>query len=470
MSDPLELLRFLEAKKILVWGLGREGKATIDLLHRYLPGQPFAVADRRPGALEAAECTRLPVDRYEEAEALRRLPEFDLILKAPGIPTRHLALDGLAAKVHCQTGLFLRFAPCPVIGVTGTKGKSTTASLLAHICRSAGRKTFLVGNIGIPPFAVWGDLDPGSIVVCELSSYQLEFAQSSPQIALWTNLYPEHLDFHGSFAAYAQAKSAIARWQSAEDVLIYSADDRALADRLQKEKDAGAGRRIAYRGPADLSTIDFSRFQPLGQHNRKNAAAALLAAKVLGIEESAMQEAIDSFSPLPHRLEPAGMVQGILFYNDSISTVPESALVALAALPDVRTLIVGGQDRGLPLEGFARALANSPSLRTIVLLPETGSRLGDLLQRVDPPFTGTLRFAETVEAAVRIALVDTPEGTCCLFSPAAPSYNAFRNFEERGSHFMALIRRARRKIGTTAGTDVPAACLAERLGRQGFEP
>ncbi|MDD2676150.1 MAG: UDP-N-acetylmuramoyl-L-alanine--D-glutamate ligase [Methylacidiphilaceae bacterium] len=470
MSANLELVRFLEGKKILVWGLGREGKATIDLLHRYLPGQPFAVADRSPEALEAAELATFRVDRYEEAEALRRLPEFDLILKAPGIPTRHLALDGEAAKVNCQTGLFLRFAPCPVIGVTGTKGKSTTASLLAHICRSAGRKTFLVGNIGIPPFAVWGDLDPGSIVVCELSSYQLEFAQSSPQIALWTNLYPEHLDFHGSFAAYARAKSAIARWQSAEDVLIYSAADPALADRLQKEGDTGAGRRIPYRGPTDLPMIDFSRFQPLGEHNRKNAAAALLAANVLGIEESAMQEAIDSFSPLPHRLEPAGLVGEISFYNDSISTVPESALVALAALPNARTLIVGGQDRGLLLEGFARSLAKVRSLQTIILLPETGSRLGELLRRADPPFAGTLRFAETLEAAVRMALVDTPQGASCLFSPAAPSYNAFRNFEERGSHFMALIRRARQETERTTGTDISAACLAERMGRQGFEP
>ncbi|WP_018290476.1 UDP-N-acetylmuramoyl-L-alanine--D-glutamate ligase [Verrucomicrobium sp. 3C] len=453
MSDPLELPRFLEGKRILVWGLGREGKATIDLLHRFLPGQPFGVADRSPQALQAAELAAFRVDRYEEAEALRRLPEFDLILKAPGIPTRHLALDGRAAKVNGQADLFLRFAPCPVIGVTGTKGKSTTASLLAHICRSAGRKTFLVGNIGIPPFAVWGDLDSESVVVCELSSYQLEFARCSPHIALWTNLYPEHLNFHGSFDAYARAKSGIARWQSRGDFLIYSADEPALADRLQKKTDAGAGKRIPYRGPEELSGIDFSHFRPLGEHNRKNAAAALLAAKVLGIQPSAMQEAIDSFFPLPHRLEPAGMVREISFYNDSISTVPESALVALAALPSARTLIVGGQDRGLPLEGFARSLVKVRSLRTIILLPETGSRLGELLRRVVPPFAGTLRFAETLEAAVRIALVDTPEGTCCLFSPAAPSYNAFRNFEERGDHFRTLVREAARGTQTRVGND-----------------
>ncbi|MDD4932413.1 MAG: UDP-N-acetylmuramoyl-L-alanine--D-glutamate ligase [Methylacidiphilaceae bacterium] len=470
MSAHLALFRFLEGKRILVWGLGREGKATMDLLHRFLPEQPFAVADRSPEALEAAELAAFRVNRYEEAEALRRLPEFDLILKAPGIPTRHLALDGQAAKVRCQADLFLRFAPCPVIGVTGTKGKSTTASLLAHICRSAGRKTFLVGNIGIPPFAVWGDLDSESVVVCELSSYQLEFAQCSPYIALWTNLYPEHLNFHGSFDAYARAKSRVARWQSTEDFLIYSADEPTLADRLQKKKDTGAGRRIPCRGPEDLPTIDFSRFRPLGAHNRKNAAAALLAAKVLGIELTAMQEAIDSFSPLPHRLEPAGMVREISFYNDSISTVPESALVALAALPEARTLIVGGQDRGLPLEGFARSLVNARSLRTIILLPETGFRLGELLRRADPPFAGTLRFAETLEAAVRAAIVDTPQGASCLFSPAAPSYNAFRNFEERGNRFLALIRQAGREAGNAAGTDAPAARRAEQLGRQGFEP
>ncbi|CAB4244570.1 UDP-N-acetylmuramoylalanine--D-glutamate ligase [Methylacidimicrobium sp. AP8] len=454
MTPNSELPRFLEGKKILVWGLGREGRATAELLHRFLPGQPFAVADRSPQALQAAELAALPVDRYEEAEALRRLPEFDLILKAPGIPTRRLALDGQAGKVSCQADLFLRFAPCPVIGVTGTKGKSTTASLLAHICRSAGRKTFLVGNIGIPPFAVWGDLDPESVVVCELSSYQLEFVHSSPHIALWTNLYPEHLNYHGSFDAYASAKSRIARWQSKRDFLVYPEDDPKVADRL--EIDGGSAKRMPYRGPEDLPAIDFSRFRPLGRHNRKNAAAALLAAEFLGIPASIMQEAIDSFSPLPHRLEPTGRVRGVAFYNDSISTVPESALVALDALPNVRTLIVGGQDRGLPLEGFARALAACSSLRTVILLPETGLRLGALLRGSGVRFSGDLFFVETLEAAVRTAIAETPEGSCCLFSPAAPSYNAYRDFEERGDHFRELIRRAQKG--------------EQSVGRQGFEP
>ncbi|QSR84122.1 UDP-N-acetylmuramoyl-L-alanine--D-glutamate ligase [Methylacidimicrobium sp. B4] len=440
MTPHLELVRFLEGKKILVWGLGREGKATVNLLRQLLPGQPFVAADRSLAALEATELVPLPVDRIPESEALRRLPEFDLVFKAPGIPTRQLALDGQAGKIACQADLFLQFAPCPIVGVTGTKGKSTTATLLAHICRCAGRQTFLVGNIGIPPFTVWSDLRPESVVICELSSYQLELARSSPHIALWTNLYPEHLNFHGSFAAYGLAKSRIARWQSADDVLIYSGEDVRIADHLRIE--GGAARRIPYQGPEDLPEIDFSRFQPLGGHNRKNAAAALLAAKVLGIPPSAMQEAIDSFSPLPHRLEPAGSVRGIAFYNDSISTVPESALVALAALPHARTLIVGGQDRGLPLEGFARSLAASPGLRSIILLPETGSRLGNLLRGADVSFSGKLFFVETLEAAVRTAMAQTPEGTCCLFSPAAPSYNAYRNFEERGNHFRALICRA----------------------------
>ncbi|MGD9896523.1 MAG: UDP-N-acetylmuramoyl-L-alanine--D-glutamate ligase [Candidatus Methylacidiphilaceae bacterium] len=440
MNSQLELFRFLAGKKILVWGLGREGRAAIDLFRRFLPGQKFAVADRSAAALGAAELSALCVDRLGEAEALRRLPEFDLVLKAPGISVHHLALNGEASKITSQADLFLRFAPCPVIGVTGTKGKSTTASLLAHICRCDGRRTFLVGNIGVPPFAVWGDLGAKSVVVCELSSYQLEFSRSSPHIALWTNLYPEHLNFHGSFAAYARAKSRIARWQSSGDLLLYSGDDRTIANYLEKE--GGAGKRIPYQGPEDMPSIDFSRFQPLGRHNRKNAAAALLAAKSLGIAPSAMQEAIDSFSPLPHRLEPAGAFRGISFYNDSISTVPESALVALAALPEARTLIVGGQDRGLRLDGFARALAASHTLGTIILLPETGFRLGELLRRADPPFRGTLVCVDTLAAAVREAIHHTPEGACCLFSPAAPSYNAFRNFEERGNQFRTLIREA----------------------------
>ncbi len=441
MTPNPGLIRFLEGKKILVWGLGREGKATADLLHQLLPGQRFAAADRRISALETSGLSALPIERLGEAEALRRLPEFDLVLKAPGIPTHHLALDGQAAKVTCQTDLFLRFSPCPIVGVTGTKGKSTTASLLAHICRCSGRQTFLVGNIGIPPFAVWSDLRPESIVVCELSSYQLEFARSSPPLALWTNLYPEHLNFHGSFVAYAQAKARIAQWQSAEDRLIYAGDDPEIAGYLRS--DGGAGKRIPYHGPQDHPAIDFSRFQPLGEHNRKNAAAALLAARFLGVSLSSMQEAIDSFAPLPHRLEPAGRVRGVAFYNDSISTVPESALVALAALPEARTLIIGGQDRGLPLEGFARSLAASPSLRSIILLPETGLRIGNLLRSAASPCSAALFFAETLEAAIRTAIAETPEGSCCLFSPAAPSYNAYRNFEERGNHFRTLIRQAR---------------------------
>ncbi len=223
--------------------------------------------------------------------------------------------------------------------------------------------------------------------------------------------------------------------------MIYAGDDPEIAGYLRS--DGGAGKRIPYHGPQDHPAIDFSRFQPLGEHNRKNAAAALLAARFLGVSLSSMQEAIDSFAPLPHRLEPAGRVRGVAFYNDSISTVPESALVALAALPEARTLIIGGQDRGLPLEGFARSLAASPSLRSIILLPETGLRIGNLLRSAASPCSAALFFAETLEAAIRTAIAETPEGSCCLFSPAAPSYNAYRNFEERGNHFRTLIRQAR---------------------------
>ncbi|MDE1169673.1 MAG: UDP-N-acetylmuramoyl-L-alanine--D-glutamate ligase [Verrucomicrobium sp.] len=433
----MELAAFLAPQKLLLWGLGKEGLSSYRFLRRHFPQKPLAVADARPEILR--EDPQLAADRHvsflPQGEVPARLAEFDLVLKAPGVPIAEFDLSGRTERISGQADLFLRFAPGRVVGVTGTKGKSTTSALLHHLLRpSQGAALRLGGNFGIPLWDFIEELEPGSCTVAELSSYQLETVRHSPAIAVWLNLYEEHLNYHRTFAAYAAAKANLARFLSADGHLVYWDGDPRLAEAM-----AGLPRRAqrhAFNGDSPFPFRQPARLP--GRHNRLNALAALTAARLVGIDEATVQDSLDSFQSLPHRLEYLGEAEGVRYYNDSISTVPEATLAALEALPETRTLIVGGMDRGISYDGLARELA-SGSLRRLILLPDTGKRIAALLQK-----QGALGFdvreAKDLEEAVALARDGAGPGEVCLFSPAASSYHRYRNFEERGEAFRALVR------------------------------
>jgi len=435
------LADFLSGQNLLLWGLGKEGLSSYRFLRHHFPEKELTLADDRIETLRAAPpFSADPHLRFLSGPITPAvLDGFDLILKSPGIPIAALHLSpALTAKLTGQADLFLRFAPGRIVGITGTKGKSTTSHLLTHFLRAGGFDVHLGGNFGIPLWDFIDALRPASITVAELSSYQLEHARHSPHIALWLNLYEEHLNYHGTFAAYCDAKANLARHLGPADHLIYRADDLSLAATL-----APLHLRAQLHPFTTASIFPYllsgNRELP-GPHNALNAFAALTAARLLGLDEAVVPRALASFRSLPHRLEYLGVFAGVRYYNDSISTVPEATLAALAALPETDVLILGGMNRGVSYQGLAEAL-HRPGLRHILLLPETGAILGKLLEpRATLPGAPQVTHVETLEEAVAHARRLARPGGTCLFSPAASSYHRYRNFEERGEAFRALVR------------------------------
>lgn len=431
-----DLVSYLRGRKILIWGFGAEGQSSARFLHRHLPAQLIQVTDERPANIANGVQGVGAVEIWPQAEALARLTEFDLILKSPGISL--LPFDfkpSERAKIRGQADLFLQFAPGHIIGITGTKGKSTTASLLAHLLSDAPQQVPLAGNIGLPAWEIIESLGPRTRCVLELSSYQLESAACSPSVAVLLNLYQEHLNYHGTLAAYWQAKWNIARQLKASQVLVYNASceaTRPLLRALPSEV-----KRLPFGGDSLLWQSEMQSHPFLrGEHNWRNVQAAMIVAQHLKVDEAKLRERLQTFRGLPHRLENIGTFGGVTYYNDSISTVPESALAALAALPETKTIILGGQDRGVAYSELAEALKKFSGLENILLISETGAILRDLLVP-----DARVHWFKTLDEAIAVAQRRTPAHGVCLFSPAAPSYNQFKNFEARGRAFQELVSK-----------------------------
>ena len=454
-----QLLNYLTDKRILILGFGKEGKSTFQFLRKHAPELQIGIADKNIEAVN--EVPRNEMIKISTGNNyLAAVYDYDLIIKSPGVSLKGIRRNKPIGEITSQTDLFLRFCSQQVVGITGTKGKSTTAALIYRILQSALRDVVLVGNIGIPPFDKWENLTTNTIVVYELSSYQLEYIQKSPQIAVLLNLFQEHLDHHGSQEAYWQAKLNILLHQQAGDHFIYHADDpvsnryipeTALASQLytfSKSPISANGCSIIndqiyfhHDGKSEMIySLSEARYLK-GDHNVLNMMAAVTVSKILAVENSLIRQEFQNFRGLPHRLEYVGKYNGILFYNDSISTIPEATIAAVKALMDVETLIVGGLDRGVSFYKLCIYLYSS-SVRNIILLPDTGHKIWETIQQIAGDKNCRLRPfpVETLAQAVTTAKVETHPGSICLLSPAAASYGNFRNFEERGELFVKLVR------------------------------
>jgi UDP-N-acetylmuramoylalanine--D-glutamate ligase len=342
-----------------------------------------------------------------------------------------------------------------VIGITGTKGKSTTSSLIRHIALKHTDNTILVGNIGIPPFDLVEKINPETIIVCELSSHQLQYITVAPHISILLNLYEEHLDHYNSYLEYQLSKFNIALCQSASDHFIYNQDDERIEDLLNTYPIPGIKHPFSQLQPVSngawldemmlhLSLEEHSDFYLLssprkliGTHNLLNIAAATLACKLSGISDQTILNGIEDFKGLEHRIEYVGCYHGINYYNDSISTIPQAAIAAVESLKNVDTLILGGFDRGIDYSVLIDYLKNAP-LRNVIFVGAAGARIHQLLTEagIDNKFFFiTNDYREVVSKAREI----TKPGSICLLSPAAASYDQFKNFEERGNYFKELV-------------------------------
>lgn len=425
------LIEYLDARRILLLGYGREGQSSHRFIREHLPQKSIGIADVRVLQTDDPLVTLHTGERYLDA-----LGDYDLILQSPGISLRDVRVpDG--TEISGQTDLFLRFAPCEKIGITGTKGKTTTSHLIYEVLCAADRPALLIGNMGVPVFDALAECG-GKTAVMEMSSHQLEFAKASPRIAVFTNIFPEHLDHYNGFDGYAIAKMNIARFQTPADRLFY--DPHSAVPELP-----GFTQIRSAVTPVDPDDASFAYLgdvaalngRLLGNHNRRDACFAAAVAASLGIENEAVLKGLRAFRGAEHRMEPVGEFRGIRFYDDSIATVPDAVLPGLHALPDTDTLIVGGLDRGLDYTDFAVALDRS-ALTTVICMPETGLTIGRLLE--DCGSAKRVVYAQTMEQAVNAAYAHTRPGRVCLLSPAAASYSHYKNFEEKGDHFRQLVR------------------------------
>ena len=468
------MLEALAGRSVIVVGFGVEGRDVYRFLRARFPEKPLAIAEQRPLEAEAqAIIAGDPrVRLHLGPDHLDHVAEYEVAVRSPGVPLRHPALRAAqerGTELTSQTALFLALCDQRVIGVTGTKGKSTTTALIHSILAAAGREAHLVGNIG-PDLG--GDsallsLDRAgarAVFVSEMSSFQLEGIVSSPHIAVLLDVVPEHLDHHGSFEAYLDAKENITRHQQARDWLVYDATSAtasaiALRARAQLmpcrvdgpvergcfvEEDQRIVFAAAFGRESVLPVSDVARVLP-GRFNLRNVLPAVAVARILSIDNAAVVRGIAGFRPLRDRFDNVGTFRGVTFYNAAIATVPEATIAQLAALaPLVGSVILGGVDRGVDYAGLATRLLDD-RVATLILFPDTGARVWAAVKKEAGTRGAALpRSADVrdMEAAVREAYALTPSGSICLHSPAAPSRGGlFRSYAERGAAFRDWVTR-----------------------------
>ncbi len=429
------ILNRLRGKRILVLGFGREGRSTWRFLHKYLPEATVAVADKNE--MEGV--------KHFGASYLEAMYDYDIVIKTPGISLKDFDTKG--GEITSQTDLFFNQFRKQTIGISGTKGKSTTTSLIYHLLKSSGRDAILTGNIGIPCFDVMEDIKPESIVVYELSAHQLEYVHQSPHVGVLLNIFEEHLDHFGTFERYKSAKLNLLRFMDKDDFAIIH-DSLSLDARRVIASEAKQSRVFSQ---FDISNLVAPTSLPLkGDHNLLNIKAALLACDAYGVDYHELIPYLYTFKPLEHRLEPVGTFGGVTFVNDSISTIPQATIQACKALGRVDFLLLGGFDRGIDYQPLADFLRENP-VPHLLFTGKAGERMMRLMagfgegagieipDGIVPPLQGlVLTHYSTMEEAFAYIAAHAQKGDVVLLSPAASSYDQYKNFEERGRKFKAL--------------------------------
>lgn len=430
------LISELKDKKILILGFGREGQDSFLFLRKRFPDKNLGIADKKEFEELPLQTQRIlnkdnKVILYFGDDYLKQLNTYDVIIKSPGIPSFTLNHYLKAKKiVTSQTNIFFANCPSTIVGVTGTKGKSTTSSLIYEVLKSGGANVYLVGNIEQPVLQFLDKATKSDVFVYELSSFQLENTSKSPHIAVFLNLYQEHLDHHGTFKAYVDAKAKITKFQNENDYLIFNETNKEI-------------KRIAAKSKA--KQIPFTPKRKKGALCAAAVEPVFLIAKLFHIPKEKVQKVLKSFKPLPHRLQLVGTHKGIVFYNDSLATIPEATIAALDILGNkVATLIVGGYDRGIPFRQLAVRILQS-KVRNLILLPVTGELVQNEIEslRAKEKNSHPLHCfsASTLAEAVELSYAHTLKGYICLLSPAASSFNMFYDYKERGEEFTSSVNR-----------------------------
>ncbi len=444
-------------KNIVILGFGVEGESTARFLIEN--EAVVTVVDVRPKDKFEPEIIRefeekgveFIFDSYPK-DFLR----FDLAVRSPGISSHSVVIEKIKAQnipVTSATQIFFDLCPCKIVGVTGTKGKSTTTTLIYEMLKKQGIDAYLGGNIGLPALDILKSLKNDSKAVLELSSFQLQDLTKSPQIGVFLMVTSEHLDYHRDFEEYLDAKRNILRFQTKDDFAVVNRDYPASNEsdiytegkvyRASRDQSVDQGCFIKdgaiylKMGEREEKVLPVEEVLLPGKHNLENVCAAILAATIAGAKMQAIITVLKSFRGLPHRLEFVGEHQGIRFYNDSLATIPEAVVEGVEALgDDVETLIAGGFDRGLDYKILGEFIPDS-HIRTLILLPTTGEKIWQTL--CEAVTNESLRpkkiEAGSMKEAVIAAYENTNPGKICLMSPGASSFNMFANYKDRGEQF-----------------------------------
>lgn len=395
---------------------------------------------------------------------LRNLSQFDILVRSPGVRRNQRLLDEAAAngvKITSPTQLFFEACPCKIIGVTGTKGKGTTSTLIYEMLKQAGKDAYLGGNIGLPPLVFLDQLTPESLVVLELSSFQLQDLHSSPHIGVMLMVTSEHLDYHRDLAEYIDAKRNILRFQSEKDFAVLNRDYVASNESdiytkahiyqvsLERECEEGCfikGGKVVLRIKNDESRImnqeiiDVKDILLPGKHNLENVCAAVMAAALAGVSKDIIATVLRTFKGLEHRLELVGEIKGVKYYDDSFSTTPETAIAAIKSFTKPEILILGGSSKGSDFTQLGLTIARASNIKAIIGIGAEWSRIKSEIRNPKseiPLIEGAMDMETIVRAAIKIAA----PGDVVLLTPACASFDMFKNYKERGELFKEQVKR-----------------------------
>lgn len=410
------LIKLLKPHKIAILGYGREGQSTHKLIKELLPKKEVLIADDKS---PLANCTL-------QDECLK---SCTLYIKTPGISMKKLqGLD--REKITSQTDIFLQLYSNQTIGITGTKGKSTTSNLVYKILLDQGFDVLLAGNIGVPLLDIISNIKENTIIVAELSAHQLQFIHTSPKVSILLNLFEEHLDHFDSYEQYKESKYNIATKQTKQGVFIFNKDSKEIKALLEKTPLQSRQKPFS----KEEATIEANYLK--GEHNQMNILSAILASQVFGAKKEEAETTAKNFQPLAHRLEYVGEKNGVVYYNDSISTIPQATIEALKALKKVQTLILGGMDRGIDYSPLVEQIGEF-EVKNIAFVGQAGRRMHKEMKEKANNYNCLL--SDDYKEIVSWCKANTQKEKICLLSPAASSYDMFTNFEHRGEVFKQLI-------------------------------
>lgn len=423
----------IKNKKVLVLGYGREGRSTLKLLLELKSAASLAVSDMKDFSDELPEgVTSVSGDGYLDC-----LNDYDLVFKTPGIVLPK-ALAEYSCEITSQTEVFMRAYRDRIIGITGTKGKSTTSSFIYYLLKECGKDVLFAGNIGIPVFEIASEVSENTIIVIELSCHQLEYAKTSPHRAILLNIYEDHLDHYGTREKYGLAKKNIYSHQKPSDYLytlreVVDEWGKAPSETVFITKDM-----CPFKSFDELSATNFK-----GEHNLLNLSFAYEVSKAYGVSDEEFIRAVETFETLPHRLEKAGIYNGVEYYDDSISTTVKSTISAVESIKNATVLLVGGMERNIDYKELINYVSNSRQLKKLICMYESGERIYTEYCGISTgPQAPVALKVKDLEEAVSLAKRTAAKGEAVLLSPAAASYGHFKNFEERGDRFKELVKKS----------------------------